>query len=301
MKRIVSVSLGSSSRDHKVTAEFCGAKFEIERRGTDGDIKKAIELIGELDGKVDAFGMGGISLYLYGKNNRKYTLNSALPLLKTASKTPIVDGSGLKNTQEANVVRYLKNSLDIPLEKMTVFLVCGMERLGMAEAFPEMGSRMIYGDIMFALGLPVPIRKLKGLHGAAALLMPIIRRLPLKMLYPSGQSQEKMDPKFIKYYNEADIIAGDFLYIKKHLPMFIKDKIIVTNTVTAKDVELLRNRGAKMLVTTTPEIDGRSFGTNVMEAVIVALIGKKPEEITVEDYQNILKDEAFKPRVVYFS
>ncbi len=301
MKRIVSVSLGSSSRDHKVTAEFCGEQFEIERRGTDGDAKKAIELIKELDGKVDAFGMGGISLYLYGRNNRKYTLKSALPLLKTAQKTPMVDGSGLKNIQEANVVRYLKTDLGLPLEKMKVFLVCGMERLGLAETFPEMGCQMVYGDIMFALGLPIPIRSIKTLHRAAALLMPVIRMLPLKMLYPSGKSQEEIEPKFIRYYDEADIIAGDFLYIKKHLPMFIKDKIIVTNTVTAKDVDLLRERGARMLVTTTPELGGRSFGTNVMEAVIVALIGKRPDEITVEDYQSILKDEAFKPRVVYFS
>jgi hypothetical protein len=300
MKRIVSVSLGSSSRDHRVVTKICGEDFLIERIGTDGDYEKAIALVRELDGKVDAFGMGGISLYLYGRNNHRYILNSAIPILKAAQKTPMADGSGLKNTLERHVVRYLKDELGIPLEQKTVFMVCGMERLGMAETFSQMGCNTIYGDFMFALDLPIPIRTLKGLHRVAAALMPVVRRLPLKALYPSGQSQDTNVPKYEKYYNRADIIAGDFLYIKKHLPLSIPGKIIVTNTVTAKDVEMLRERGAKLLVTSTPELEGRSFGTNVMEAAASALIGKRPEDITAEEYQTILSQGSFEHRVVYF-
>jgi hypothetical protein len=300
MKRIVSVSLGSSARDHRVVTKLCGEEFLIERIGTDGDYEKAIALVRELDGKVDAFGMGGISIYLYGRNNHRYTLKSALPILQAAQKTPMADGSGLKNTLERHVVKYLKDELGISLEERTVFLVCGMERLGMAESFSELGCNTIFGDFMFALDLPIPIKSLKGLHRVAAALMPIVGRLPLKVLYPSGQSQEANVPKYEKYYNQADIIAGDFLYIKKHLPLSIPGKIIVTNTVTAKDVEMLRERGAKLLVTSTPELEGRSFGTNVMEAAVCALIGKRPEEITAEEYQAVFKQGSFQHRVVYF-
>ena len=38
----------------------------------------------------------------------------------------------------------------------------------------------------------------------------------------------------------------------------------LTNTVTSKDVELLRSRGARSS-TATPKPSGRSFGTNVIE------------------------------------
>jgi hypothetical protein len=300
MKRIVSVSLGSSARDHHVVTKIGGEDFLIERIGTDGDYKKAIDLVEELDGKVDAFGMGGISLYLYGRNNKRYVLHSALPILDAAKKTPMADGSGLKNTLERHVVQYLLDDLNIPLNQKHVFMVCGMERLGMAETFSQLGCNTVFGDFMFALDLPIPIRTLKGLHRVAALLMPIIGRLPLKVLYPDGQSQEINVPKFEKYYQQADIIAGDFLYIKKHLPLSIKGKIIVTNSVTAKDMEMLRERGASMLVTSTPELEGRSFGTNVMEAVVCALIGKRPEEISPEEYWKVLSQDAFRHRVVYF-
>ncbi len=301
MKKIVSISLGSSKRDHNVNIIIKGQKINIRRIGTNGDVDKAIRLIRELDGKVDAFGMGGISAFLYGKNRHAYFLRSALPIYKAAKKTPIVDGSGLKNSLEASVVSYLKKGLDIPLESMKVFLVCGMERLGMAETFPALGSRMVYGDLMFALGLPLPIKDLNNLHRIGSLLLPAIGRLPIRYLYPSGQGQEKIKPKFNRFYREADIIAGDFLYIKKHMPESLKDKIIVTNTTTREDIELLRERGSKMLVTTTPELDGRSFGTNVMEALVVALLGKDLASIGPEDYQRVIRTDLFKPRVVYFN
>ena len=73
MKRIVSVSLGASERNHKVTAEIMGETVEIERIGTDGDLSRAISLLQELDGKVDAFGIGGIDIYIHA-GNRRYIL-----------------------------------------------------------------------------------------------------------------------------------------------------------------------------------------------------------------------------------
>ena len=60
MKRVLSISLGSSKRDHVVETRILGEDFLIERRGTDGDKKKAYQLFTELDGQYDAFGIGGM-------------------------------------------------------------------------------------------------------------------------------------------------------------------------------------------------------------------------------------------------
>ena len=70
MKKVISISLGSSTRDHIVKTEILGEEFIIERKGTDGDKKEACRLFTELDGKYDAFGIGGIDLYLYSGKNR---------------------------------------------------------------------------------------------------------------------------------------------------------------------------------------------------------------------------------------
>jgi len=41
MKRAVSISLGSSARDKKVSIRFGNETVEIQRIGTDGDVEKA--------------------------------------------------------------------------------------------------------------------------------------------------------------------------------------------------------------------------------------------------------------------
>ncbi|NLM37455.1 MAG: quinate 5-dehydrogenase, partial [Firmicutes bacterium] len=61
MKHIVSVSLGSSTRDHRVKMELSGEEYLIERIGMDGDMKRMHQTIQELDGKADAIGLGGIT------------------------------------------------------------------------------------------------------------------------------------------------------------------------------------------------------------------------------------------------
>lgn len=298
MKRVVSVSLGSSKRNHSVEAEFLGEKFIIERIGTDGDMEKAIQLIRELDGKVDAFGMGGIDLYLVA-GGKRYVIREAKRLAAAAKKTPIVDGSGLKNTLERNVIPYLEKELGWRFAGKTALLVSGVDRFGLAEALDAAGCRMIIGDLIFSIGIPIPIRSLATLRFLAALLLPIISQLPFKYLYPTGKEQETVTTKYEKYYLAADVIAGDFHFIRRYMPARLPEKVIITNTVTAEDVELLRERGVAVLVTTTPEMQGRSFGTNVLEGVLVSLIGKRPEEIRPEEYSELLERLGFKPRVEY--
>jgi hypothetical protein len=64
---------------------------------------------------------------------------------------------------------------------------------------------------------------------------------------------------------------------------------------------MLKNRGAKLLVTSTPEFDGRSYGTNVMEALIVSLSGKKPEELTADMYMDMISQFGIKHRVEHLN
>lgn len=299
MKRIVSVSLGSSKRDHRAELEILGDQVTVERIGTDGDVPKAIAMIAELDGKVDAFGLGGIDRYLVA-GNRRYEIKDAARLAKAARQTPVLDGSGLKNTLERRVVDFLAHDLNEELKGKRVLMVSAVDRFGMAEALDRAGCRMVFGDLIFALGVPVAITSLNVLRQFAYALLPVITRLPFTLLYPTGSKQELNTAKYSRYYENADIIAGDFLFIKKHMPKRMDGKVVLTNTVTAADVEELGQRGVRLLVTSTPEINGRSFGTNVMEALLVSFSGKRPEELSETDYLELLDRLEFRPRVVTF-
>ncbi|HWR62623.1 MAG TPA: quinate 5-dehydrogenase [Clostridia bacterium] len=301
MKHVVSISIGSSRRDHKVSMEINKEQVLIERIGTDGDIEKAISLIKELDGKVDAFGMGGIDVYLNAGKTR-YKIKDALPIREAARITPMVDGSGLKTSLEKEIPAFIDANVEKLVGK-SVFILPAIDRYGMAEGFSSLGCQLVLGDLMVALGINIPIKSLKMLDRIAGIIAPIACRLPFEMLYPTGKEQSGdagRSGKIDKFFYDADIIAGDFHYIRQYMPEDMQGKMVVTNTVTAEDIQWLRKCGIRTLVTSTPDLGGRSFGTNVIEALLVALIGKGTEEITSEDYLRILKEIDFRPRVEHF-
>lgn len=302
MKKVISISLGSSERDHQVETEILGEHFIIERIGTDGDKARARQLFTQMDGEYDAFGLGGIDLYIYS-GNRRFTFRDAKKLIRDVHKTPVVDGSGLKNTLERKVIRFIHQEMGINLAEKRVLMVSGVDRFGMAETFCELGSQVIFGDLIFALGITIPLHSLKALDRVARILAPIITQLPFELVYPTGNKERKEyeeREKFVRYYQQAEIIAGDFHLIKKYMPADLAGKIIITNTVTIDNLEDMRQRGVKMVVTTTPELNGRSFGTNVIEGVLISLAGKDPEEMTSVDYNRLLNEMNFTPRVINF-
>lgn len=300
MKRVVSISIGSSKRDHAVELELLGERFRVERVGTDGDVKKAVALVSELDGKVAAFGMGGIDLdFKVGK--RAYPLRSAKPIRRAAKLTPMVDGGGLKDSVERWIILELESKYGIPIKGKRALIPAACARMGMAEALDEAGAQCTYGDLVFALGLPFPLKSMRALQRIVSIIGPIVAQLPISMLYPTGDKQGKASNKYAHFYRDHDIIAGDFHYVFQYMPEDMSGKVIITNTVTQADVDELRRRRVGVLVTTTPNLGGRSFGTNVIEGLIVALTGKQPAELTKDDYVRIMQEVNFQPRIERFS
>jgi hypothetical protein len=298
MKRVVSLSLGSSKRDKYTTQTLLGETFEIRREGTDGDQARFIRRLAELDGTVDAIGFGGMDRYLWSEG-RRYEFAAAKRLLAGATKTPVLDGSGLKNTLEREAVRSLAADGLVDFRNSRTLMVCGVDRFGMSEALAEQGGALVFGDLMFALGLPFAIRSWPGHRAIAKVLLPLIVQMPLSVLYPMGEKQEQITPRWGAFYRWADVLAGDFHYIRRFLPApgggDLRGKVLLTNTITEDDVADLSRRGVRMLVTTTPNFDGRSFATNVMEAVIVALHGGR--ELSPDEYLETLRRLNWTPTV----
>lgn len=295
MKNAVSVSLGSSKRNKAVEIDLLGEKVRIERIGTDGDMEKAALLFKELDDKVDAFGVGGADMGLM-VDGKWYPLHSVKPMIRFIEHTPTVDGTGLKNTLEYRVLAHLEKKMGEHLKPKRALATAGADRWGMTQALLDCGYECVFGDLMFGLGIPIPIKSKKALKTLAALVMPIAGRLPFEWLYPTGSKQEVREPKFEKYYQWATLITGDRHYIMRHMPSRLDGKIVATNTTTIEDVQLFKQAGIKYLVTTTPVLEGRSFGTNMMEAALIAAAGKG-RRLTQDELNEILDELKLEPQI----
>ncbi len=295
MKRAVSISLGSSKRDKSVEVELLGEKVRIERIGTDGDMEKAAQLYKELDGEVDAFGVGGADLGIL-VDQKWYPLYSVQPMVRFVKKTPLVDGAGIKNTLENGLAPFIDAHIGDFVQEKKAFITLGADRWGLTTSFLDAGYDCVFGDLMFGLGLPFAVHSASSLKTLAAIMMPIAGRLPFEWIYPTGEKQEVRDPKWEKYYQWGTVIAGDCHYIKRHMPDRLEGKVIATNTTTSEDVDLFRSMGVKYLVTISPVMEGRSFGANMLEAALIAVSGKG-RVLTNEELRELLDELNIEPQL----
>ncbi len=297
MKHAVSISIGSSKRNKSVQVTLLGEQINIERIGTDGDMEAAALKYKELDGRVDAFGVGGGDLGLMVED-KWYPLYSVQPMVRFIKKTPVVDGTGLKNTLENKAARFVDAKIGDYVKKFgkKALVMTGADRWGLTRSFLDAGYECVFGDLMFSLDIPIALHTDKQLKTFAALLMPIAGRLPFEWVYPVGEKQEERKPKYGNHFQWATVVAGDCHYIKRYMPEDMRGKIVVTNTTTPEDTALFKKCGVKYLVTTTPVLDGRSFGTNMMEAALIAISGKG-RPLTREEYNEMLEKLAFEPQL----
>ena len=303
-KHVVSISLGTSKRDKRSEVELLGQPFLIERRGTDGNFAEFERLFRELDGKVDAIGVGGADVYVV-VDDRSYPWRQIERVAQSVTHTPVVDGSGLKHTLERDTIEQLQRDGIVNFKGAKVLLVSGVDRFGMAQALEAAGAIVTYGDLMFGLGIPIPLKGYAKVRRLAKIILPILTRLPQTWVYPIGAQQEKRKPQFESAFADADIIAGDWHLIRKALPDKIVGKTILTQTVRQADLDMLREMGTARVIVTTPIIGGETFATNVMEACIVAALadpakndGTKPQPLTETQYREALKALGWKPGVI---
>lgn len=298
MKRAVSISIGSSKRNKAVEIELLGEKISIERIGTDGDMEKAAQLYREMDGKVDAFGVGGADLGMM-VDKKWYPFYSVQKMVRFVKQTPLVDGAGLKTTLEYQLASFIDKKIGAYIQPKgkRVLVTSGADRWGMTMSFVDAGYECVFGDFLFGLGLPFPLHTIGSVKFLAALVMPIAGRLPFDWIYPTGEKQEQRIPtKWAKYYHWATVIAGDCHYVKRYLPERLEGGVIATNTTTSEDAEMFRKTGIKYLVTSTPVLEGRSFGTNMMEAALVAVAGKQ-RALTQTELKEMLVRLGFEPQL----
>ena len=153
MKKVLSISVGSSTRDHTTKHKFLEQEVWLSRQGTTGDFDKAIELFRYYDGKVDAFGVGGLEFFLE-VGEKRYPFREVRRIRKAVKISKIGDGNGVKSLLVNRALKALEQYLNFDGKTLVgrrALQTNAVDRYGMAEALIKFGCDTVFGDFMFSL------------------------------------------------------------------------------------------------------------------------------------------------------
>lgn len=291
MKRVVSISLGSATRDYTFTTTILGQAVEVRRIGTNGDVARAAQLVKEYDGRVDAIALGGLTP-VFHVGGALYPHREAIQIARGAQRTPVTAGQGFKGTLERWAVHKANERKRGLFNFRRILVTSGIERYALAQALSQYESELRFGDPIIHTGfprLPAP-RSLQQLEWYAATALPFAVLLPYAVLHPVGLGNEGHDPRAEHLFRWADVIAGDFAYVRRFAPQDLREKVIVTDDPLPAEIADLRARGVKTLITMTPPLsDAVPFvSTDTLEAIAIAIMecGANPTEAELLDFIN---------------
>ena len=126
--------------------------------------------------------------------------------------------------------------------------------------------------------------------------MPDLAKKPYRRIHPIGKGATH-DSRLEKDCAWADVLAGDFAFIRRYAPQDLRGRTILTDDPSPAEIEDLRQRGAHTLITLTPKISEEHpfVSADVLEAMILAVTGKRTlDEATV---LQITADANWEPHI----
>ena len=162
-------------------------------------------------------------------------------------------------------------------------MVSALDRFGMAQALVAAGADMIFGDFIFALDLDRPVRGLDEFEAMARKYLPDACKLTVPIfLSDREKTRSAAGTEISRILRRRGYHRGRFsFHAAVHARAARTARWCLTNTAHRNTTSAnCANAALHTLVTTTPDFGGRSFGTNVVEAALLALLGKTWAEVT---------------------
>ncbi|SLM30200.1 Shikimate/quinate 5-dehydrogenase [Desulfamplus magnetovallimortis] len=306
MKQITNISLGPASDNYQMEAEFLGQKFNIKRFGTDGDLKKAEDMLLMWNKKADVICLSAIK-YLYGHSAQTIMTSKLKKLLKVANTltTPVTTGETLRRVTHEWCIRHAQFQLGNNFfTNAKVLFLSGMASEKIANVMSEYTGNISFADPIFENSIPKILHSQLDLNRYAQRIHRPISWLPGKDLI-SEPSRIKAVNNYIlqRAARDATVIVipyNDFYdYIEPFSEEELKDKVIVTTTAYEDRIDALREKGVSMIIDTTPKILDRVVGVSVQEALMISALDIPKTSAIKDDLLEVISEQRLDPRIVY--
>ena len=305
MKQIVSISLGPSSKDYEFDSEFLGQDFNIKRFGTDGDMDKAARMLLAWDNRADVIGLGNMKFpKTIGPMHSAQRHSEKLKKLSSTIQTPVTMGSALRDVAFEWSLRFIQFKFGNYFNNAKVLFFSGLDQHKIAQVMSEYTENLRFADPVLENGIPRFLSSIKDLELYAGGIHEVLNWVPSTRLSSSVMPIRAWNEYIMrKAMQKADIIAVpyyDFFgYLEKATLEELGGKTIITSTAHDDRIDFLKERGVDVVIDTTPKILERVVGHNVIEAMILAALGRNRDQVRADDLLEIISEQKMDPRIVY--
>ncbi|MCB8992102.1 MAG: serine carboxypeptidase [Ardenticatenaceae bacterium] len=300
MKKVLRIHLNEDEATEVV--HFLGQDIEIRSIGCHGDSGLVQRLIVEYDGQADAIALDGMPDVLeLGAARVSHVVGETLA--SYANETPVVNGRTIRAGLERWGVILADRSQPGIFAQKRILMVPGVGHNGLAQALSRRSATIRYADpvVYFALPHFPGVGSRMTLEQAAAPTLEQLKDAPFRRI--KTQPGNAGTPRAADPFQWADVLAGDIGAIRRYAPAELKRKTIVVESANEDDLADLRQRGAAILVTMMPSLNGAGslgqWNAAVIEAILVALRPASDAPLTEDTYLDLMADIKWAPAVRY--
>ena len=297
MKNVVSISLGSSSQDFDFVTEFLGQKLHVRRVGTNGSTATAVKLIKQWEKKAAAIGLGVLKDN-YKVGSRRFIEKDSARLKSVATLVPVTTGGRLGDIFQEWAVRHAQTQMGSFFNNARVLFFSGMSDYKLVHTIAEYTSNLQFADPLLQLGVP----KLLGSVSALDLYASgahYVKDWTLPAAMASGPVKEWTRFVLGKAMQKASIIVAPVHELDDFGLQELAGKTVITATVNDERIGQLRDKGVATIIDGSPVMHGHVLGANLLDAMVIAAMGKRPEEILEDDYLEIIAGLHSEPRIIH--
>ncbi|WP_374437419.1 saccharopine dehydrogenase NADP-binding domain-containing protein [Inhella sp.] len=297
MKKVITVTLGSSQQDFSFKTRFLGQDFEVQRLGADDDLTQAWELLRRHQAEADAVGLGEIGdHYQVGLNS--VVNKETRRLLNVVTRVPATTGATLRRLLQVRAVRHVQHELGNYFNNNIVLFLSGMRNYDMAVALSEYTKNLNFADALFQTGAPTMLTSLEQLELFAKGTRWVLPGKPREILEASLSGLKKR--KVMAEVERAHLIVGTFAEIKAvGNADNLNGKTVITSAVDDDRLKFFKQCKVNLVIDVSPKLFDQVVGINVIEAMILAALGKPPEAVSDDDFTEILDELQIAPRLLH--
>ena len=305
MKTVISISLGHPDQDYEFETEFLGQTFRVIRKGTGRDVGKAETLLNEAQNQADAVGLGMVrDHYVVGPHH--LTQAGTERLEHCVTRVPVTTGATLRRILQEWAVRHTQVELGHFFDNARVLFFSGQANYRVASVLSEFTGNLFFADPFMQFGVPRLLTSLHQLERYSALTAPLVDHKPSHVLTPSllaspvlAMTRKLLDGSLHQAVRDAHVIVGRYDQLQHYGREDLADKTLITSGISEDRLARLKALGVAMVVDYSPWVLPRPVGVNVLEAMITAALGRSPEQLTQDDYLEIIATLGMTPRILY--